>query len=352
VSGSDVTRRGVENARPGREALTGAVRGRPPDLAPTEAERRRGGRAARGEQAVVPEADFRSYYGRPILNPPVWKSPDIPGYLYLGGLAGAASVLAAGSHVTGRRTLARRAKAGALGALGLGTVALVHDLGRPSRFANMLRVFKPTSPMSVGSWLLAAYGPAAGLAALSDLTGIAPVLGAAATAGAAALGPAVASYTGVLVSDTAVPAWHDGYREMPFVFAGSAATAAAGLGLLVGPLAENAPARRLAVLGAAAELAAASRMERREGMVAEPYRQGRAGAYMRAGEVLSAAGVAGGLLAARRSRVASALSGAALMAASACTRWGIFHAGMASARDPRYTVVPQRRRLDERAAAG
>ena len=44
------------------------------------------------------------------------------------------------------------------------------------------------------------------------------------------LGPAVASYTGVLIADTAVPAWHDAHRELPFLFVGSAASAAAGLG--------------------------------------------------------------------------------------------------------------------------
>ena len=49
--------------------------------------------------------------------------------------------------------------------------------------------------------------------------------------------------------------------------------------------------------------------------------------------------------------MAAALSGAALMAASVATRWGIFHAGMASARDPKYTVVPQRKRLDEHGTA-
>ena len=86
-----------------------------------------------------------------------------PGYLFLGGLAGASSVLAAGSQLTGRGWPgwpSRRA-----GAIGLSAVALVHDLGRPARFLNMLRVFKPTSPMSVGTWILSGYGPAAGAAA-------------------------------------------------------------------------------------------------------------------------------------------------------------------------------------------
>ena len=84
--------------------------------------------------------------------------PDIPGYLFLGGLAGASSALAAGAQLTGSLELARAAKTGAAGAISLSMAALVHDLGRPARFINMLRVFKPTSPMSIGTWLLTGYG--------------------------------------------------------------------------------------------------------------------------------------------------------------------------------------------------
>ena len=79
-----------------------------------------------------------------------------------------------------------------------------------------------------------------------------------------------------------MPAWHDGYPEMPFVFAGSAATAAAGLGLLAAPPRENAPARNLGLFGACLELAGSHRMTQRIGMVAEPYHCGRAGMYMKA----------------------------------------------------------------------
>jgi formate-dependent nitrite reductase membrane component NrfD len=171
-----------------------------------------------------------------------------------------------------------------------------------------------------------------------------PRIGALATGGSALLGPAVAAYTGVLISDTAVPAWHDGYREMPFVFTGSAAAAAGGLGMLAASVAEAGPARRTAALGAAVELTASTIMRRRLGMVDQAYRQGRAGRLMRAAEVLTAAGALGGLLLGRRSRLAAAVSGTALLAGSACTRLGVFEAGRASARDPRYTVVPQRER--------
>jgi formate-dependent nitrite reductase membrane component NrfD len=152
------------------------------------------------------------------------------------------------------------------------------------------------------------------------------------------------AYTAVLISDTAVPAWHEGYREMPFVFAGSAVASAGAIGMMASPVDQAGPARRMAAIGGGMELASSTVMERRLGMVGEPYHQGRSGMLMRAAKLLTAAGSAGALLG-RRSRVLSALSGAALTAGAFCTRFGIFEAGVASAKDPKYTVVPQRRRL-------
>ena len=69
------------------------------------------------------------------------------------------------------------------------------------------------------------------------------------------------------------------------------------------------------------------------------------GALLRLAEFLTAGALAGAVLGGR-SRATSALAGASLLAASAMTRWGIFQAGMASARDPKYTIVPQRRSLE------
>src|SRR4030081_1213040 len=151
-------------------------------------------RGGGGEKQLVPEAQFGSYYGRPVLKETVW-GPDIPSYLFLGGLAGASSALAAGSQLTGHPELARTAKAGAASAISLSLAALVHDLGRPARFVNMLRVLKVTSPMSVGPWLLSAYAPLALAAGASGVTRKLPRAGLAATVAAAPLGPAVAAYT-------------------------------------------------------------------------------------------------------------------------------------------------------------
>ncbi len=292
---------------------------------------------------MVPEAEFTSYYGRPVIKEPVWEVEDVPNYLFLGGLAGASSALAASAQMAGYGKLARVAKVTAFSAISLSAVLLIHDLGRPERFLNMLRVFKPSSPMNVGSWLLAGYGPVAGAAAVSEVTGILPEIGQAATIGAGLLGPAVVTYTGVLIANTAVPAWHAAYREMPYVFAGSGASAAGGLGLLTVRAAEAEPARKLAVLGAATVLIAKRQLLNRLGDLAEPYETGTAGALFRASEILTAGALAGVVLG-RESRAVSALSGAALVAASLLTRFGIFHAGLASARDPKYTIVPQRAR--------
>ncbi|MEU3985545.1 NrfD/PsrC family molybdoenzyme membrane anchor subunit [Streptomyces sp. NPDC026672] len=294
---------------------------------------------------MVDRAEFTSYYGRPVIKAPSWAPRDIAGYFFLGGLAGAGSVLAAGAQLTGRRTTATALKVSSLTAVSLSAAALVHDLGRPERFAHMLRVVKPTSPMSMGSWLLSAYGPAAGAAALSAVTGRAPRSGAAATAVAAALGPALATYTAVLAADTAVPAWHGAHRELPYLFAASATAAASGMALVAGPRAENTPARCAAVLAAAGETLASRAAERAMGpVVAETWREGRGGRLLRAARVLTLAGAAGAALAGR-SRPAALAGGLALLAGSACTRFGIFAAGVASAEDPKYTVVPQRARL-------
>lgn len=347
MSGSDVTREGLRKTKPGREATTGVNTG-PGGAAPPA---RRWRRKNRAEAPMVPDAAFTSYYGKPILNQPTWEPTDIAGYLFLGGLAGAGSVIAAGAHLTGRPVLARTLKCGSAAAAGLSMAALVHDLGRPARFVNMLRTIKPTSPMSIGSWLLAGYVPAAMAAAASDLTGRLPAAGTAATVGAAVAGPAVATYTAALIANTAVPAWHDGYRYMPFVFAASAVSAAAGLGLAGAPLRENEPVLRLAILAGTAEVITEKVMEKRMGLPGEAYEKGRAKTVGDIARAVTVAGVLAAAVAGRRSRVAAAAAGTALVAGSALTRFAIFYAGLNSAEDPKYTVVPQRQRLEARAAA-
>jgi hypothetical protein len=298
---------------------------------------------------MVPKADFRSYYGRPIVRPAPWTH-DVAAYLFTGGLAAGSALLAAGGQASGRPRLRRAGRVAALGAVAASGYFLVADLGRPERFHHMLRVAKPTSPMSVGVWIFSAFSAAAGVAAAAEAAPLVPSrfarkvlppVGSAAGLAAGAIAPALATYTAVLLADTATPSWHAAYPELPFVFAGSALASGAGVGLIADP---GPPARRMAVLGAALELYGAHRIETTKGLLSEPYATGKAGRLLRTGRALTAAGVAGAVLG-KRSRVVSALAGLSLLAASAITRFGIFDGGMASARDPRYTVVPQKERI-------
>jgi formate-dependent nitrite reductase membrane component NrfD len=307
------------------------------------------------EQPMVPRSSFTSYYGRPIVKRPVWQERDIAGYLFTGGIAAGSAVLAAGGDLTDRRALRRNCRVTSLVALGVSAVALVHDLGVPTRFHHMLRVVKPTSPMSVGSWLLTAIAAPVGVAAAAEVPALLPGpvrrlvahLHRPAGLAAAAIAPGLATYTAVLICDTAVPSWHAAYPEMPFVFAGSALAGSAGLALLTVPVRENGPARRLGLLASVVEVAATTRMEKRLGFVGEPYGEGSAGRKLRAAKALTAVGALTSFFA-RRSRAAAVVSGGALVAASALTRFGIFEAGVASTEDPAYVVGPQREALNRR----
>ena len=322
------------------------------DQAGTGRRERRGRKRIKG--SMVPEAEFTSYHGRPILKKPTWKNPDVPLYLWVGGMAGTSAVAAVLGDATGRPVLHRGGLLVAAGGAVVGTVALVHDLGRPSRFLNMLRVFKPTSPLSVGTFILSPFAALVSAAAASELTGVAPLLGRLAGWGAALFGPPLASYTGVLLANTAVPAWHEAHLELPVLFAASGAAAGAGAQLVVTGLVgasarERTPMVRLAVAGAAAELAVGEylekRLERFPGDIAGAYRDGKAGRWNRAARVLTAAG---GVVAAfgARSRTAAVAGGAALAAGSLCTRFAVFEAGMASSQNPAHVVAPQRARLE------
>jgi hypothetical protein len=293
-------------------------------------------------------ADFRSYYGRPVLKAPVWK-PEIPWYFFFGGLAGASSGLALGARLVGNDLLARRALLAAAAGSAVSPALLIKDLGRPERFYNMLRVFKVTSPMSVGSWIIAGHGSATGLAASCEVLGILPRLRAFGEASSALLGLGLSTYTGALVADTAIPVWHEARRELPFAFAGGAAMTAGAAAAISTPAEMAGPARRLALAGATLELAATQLMERRLGpFLAEPYHQGPSGRYARLAKSLAAGGAALLALTGRR-RAGAVAGGALLLAAGACARWAVFKAGFASAEDPKYTIVPQRRRIEERA---
>ncbi|WP_138757890.1 NrfD/PsrC family molybdoenzyme membrane anchor subunit [Modestobacter altitudinis] len=342
------------------------------DLTKPRRKRRRGGGgwgSGNREAAMVPDAEFSSYYGRQIIKSPTWKNPEVPIYFFMGGAAGTSSVIAALAEFTGRPKLARNAEyAAGVGALA-SVVLLIDDLGRPERFLHMLRVFKPTSPLSVGSYILSPFSALASAAAavrlldlkpvyglatrvlpfLPSISGAFPVLRKASAVGAAAFGGPMATYTAVLIANTAVPSWHAPYDELPFVFAGSAMAAGGGVTMALTPVDEAGPSRKVALTGVALELAAMHRVEHGHGIVSEPYSIGKAGKLLRAAKTATVSG-AGVTALLGRTRAGSVVGGVLLATGSLLTRMGVFEAGMASAKDPKYTVIPQRARLEARQA--
>lgn len=291
-----------------------------------------------------PENGYRSYYGQPIIKEPTWTW-EIPCYFFTGGLAGASSGLGLLAGLGGNGRLARAARLTALAGATASPVLLVMDLGRPERFYNMLRVFKPTSPMSLGTWILSSFGSAAGVAAISDVLGVFPRLGRASEAVAALLGPALAVYTAVLIADTSVPVWHEARRELPLLFAASSAASAGAAAMLFVPPGESGPARRLLIGSAALETITSEVMKRRLGELAEPYEEEDAGRYEKLANTLTIGGAALTAFAARRSRAVATLGGVLVLGGAFAKRWSVFKAGFQSARDPKYTVMPQRERL-------
>jgi formate-dependent nitrite reductase membrane component NrfD len=290
--------------------------------------------------------EMQSYYGKPIVKEPVWKA-EIPFYLFTGGVAGGASVLHGLARLTGNHRLARSSLYIGAVADAVSPVLLVSDLGRPERFLNMLRVFKVTSPMSVGSWILFVSSGASTTAATLELLGALRPAKWLAEAVSFVTGPPLATYTGALLANTAIPVWSEARDELPWLFGASAAASAGATAAMVTPAAAAGPARRAAVAGVAAELGLVRLMRRRLGFVGEVYELGEAGRYARVSRVCAAAGA--GLLAlrGRRSRPAAVVGGALVLAGEVALRWSVFKAGFQSARDPRYTVLPQRKRIEE-----
>lgn len=299
----------------------------------------------RGSVREVSEEEVRSNYGRPVLKEPTWTW-EIPWYFFFGGLAGASSVLSLTARVAGNDALARRALLVSLGGATVSPVLLIMDLGRPERFYNMLRVVKPTSPMSLGTWVLSAFGTSTGAAVASDVLGVFPRLRRVLEFTSALLGPALSAYTAVLITDTSIPVWHEARRELPLVFVASSAASAGAAAAMLTSTTDAAPARRLAVGGALAELGTTELMKRRLGsLLAEPYEKGEAGRFDKLSKVCTGVGAALMALSGRKSRTGAVAGGALILAGSALTRWAVFRAGFQSARDPRYTVMPQRERL-------
>jgi formate-dependent nitrite reductase membrane component NrfD len=299
------------------------------------------------EARMVPAAAPRSYYGHPVLKKPVWRW-EVPLYFFSGGLAGGSMLLAATARRQGNDTVARRALSTALAAASVSPALLISDLGKPSRFLNMLRVFKVTSPMSVGTWVLSAAGTLTGAAAGCELLGVLPRVRGAAETAAAVLGAPLSTYTAALIADTAVPVWHEARLELPFVFGSTALASAGATSLLLNPPRVSGTARAMCAGGALASTAGVQLMERRLGELARPYHEGLPRLLGTAATSLSVLGAVM-VLAGGRVRAVAAAGGSAVLAGGLCERWSIVKAGESSAQDPAYTVKPQHERLAERA---
>jgi hypothetical protein len=287
----------------------------------------------------------RSYHGQPVVKQPTWGW-EIPLYFFAGGVGGASAGLGYLSQRRGNEVLARRAWTTAFGAIAVSPPLLISDLGRPERFLNMLRMFKVTSPMSVGSWVLSASGSAIAVSAVNEWTGLFPRASKVARPTAALLGLPLSTYTAALIADTAVPVWHESRRWLPFVFGSGAALSAGAAAVALTPPEHAAPARRLALGASVVELGCEELMQRRLGEHAEPFEQGPPGRFSNISRVCVGTGAA---LLARRggsSRAAAAVAGGLLCAGALSTRLSVFRAGFQSAADPKYVVGPQRRSIE------
>lgn len=288
-----------------------------------------------------------TYYDRPVIKEPVWIW-SVPAYFFVGGAAGGAAVVAAAATLGGRELddLARRASWLSVAGATLGTGFLILDLGRPARFLNMLRVFRPSSPMSVGSWVLALAAPCFGAGALLSRRG-GPLgrLGLVATCAGGILGLPLSGYTAVLVSTSAVPVWQATSRSLPYLFVASAASSAAGLlGMADLEAREEKVVTRFGFVAQVAEMAAAKRVERDAGRVervGRPFHTGVSGSLWKASTVLSACSLAVTALpgSSRARRIVAGLLGSA---SGLCLRFSVFQAGKTSARDPLATFEQQR----------
>jgi len=190
-----------------------------------------------------------TYYGLPMLKRPTWRW-YIPSYFFLGGLAGGAAMIGAAASLFGRkkhRVTVRNARYLALAAAIISPILLIMDLGRPSRFHHMMRVFKLSSPMSVGTWLLSGFAAFSGLLAAKQAadddfivrreSGLGKLLRALPEKPLDLMhglsGAGLGSYTGVLLAATAVPLWAAGGILLgPLFMATAMASGAAALTIM------------------------------------------------------------------------------------------------------------------------
>ncbi len=274
----------------------------------------------------------------PFIHAPVW-SWEVPLYFWFGGIASGAAFAALGCDAAGDHRSAAITRKVALGAVAPAPLLLVADLGRPERFLNMMRIFKPRSPMNTGAWCLLAFSGSSALAVAADLAArpkAARRLGALTSL----LGSYLGSYTGVLLACTAVPVWARSRTVLgPAFIATATATGAAAtrLTLVASGLPEDHPTRRalgtLETGAMLAELTLSAVGERRLGDSAEALRRGRPGLFFRSAKSLVAVGLSLRLVARRTGAREHDLASVMYLAGGLAFRYAWVYAGKASAGD-------------------
>jgi len=293
-----------------------------------------------------PIARRPGYYGEPVVKPPVWTW-EIPVYFFIGGLSGIAAVIALAGLIFHRNDLARAAMwLAAIGAV-FAPVLLTADLGRPRLFLNMLRVFKYRSPMSVGAWIVSIFGACAipGLIALelhalhvfsSGVDQFLKILAGLLTAGSAFWGILLATYTGVLLGATAIPAWFLHRIFLPIHFGAAGLGSAAALLELLGH--RIAPLNAIGFLAAGIETALWIWLEiNRYGAADRALHAGHSGWLIRGSEILS-----GPLALILRLANFVPLAGISFLLGALINRFGWISAGKVCARDPEAVFASQR----------
>jgi formate-dependent nitrite reductase membrane component NrfD len=221
-------------------------------------------------------------------------------------------------------------------------------LGRPSRFLNMLRVFKPQSPMSVGSWTLMVFSGSAAAAAWLGRSrpGGANALAAASQVVSTLTGLTLSTYTGVLLGATAVPVWSENSALLPVHFAASATGSAAGLLELAGHSSSR-PLNVLSIASAMAETAVGGRIEIRSDRALQPLKSGSSGWITRVGGILSGPlplvlRLLAGNSETERARTARRIAAVSTITGSVLTRIAWLKAGRASAGDAKLPLAARR----------
>ena len=286
------------------------------------------------------------YYGQPIVKPPVWTW-EIPIYFFIGGFAGMAAVIAFAGLIFHEIDLARTAMSLATIGAVLSPILLTIDLGRPRLFLNMLRVFKYKSPMSVGAWIVFAFGACVipGLIALELGTRYSfgggtdqflKIFAHLLVIGSAFWGVLLATYTGVLLGVTAIPAWFLHRVLLPIHFGSAGLGSAAALLELLGH--RVAPLSALGFLAAAIETALWIWLEiDKHGAADRALHRGLPGWLIRGSEFLS-----GPLALILRLTNLVPLAAISFFFGALISRFGWIEAGKVCGRDPEAVFASQR----------